>query len=213
VRIPPLIGQLTQSHRARVEGIVRATGVFSDAEVAVAVELFEEAFAEAAPVNEARDATRDHSSSAGDPSYLFLGAFAEEGDLLGYACYGPTPGTDGTHDLYWIAVDPAAQGSGAGTALLDEVERRLRSAGGRLVVVETSGRPAYAPTRAFYHARGYAEAAPPRPAPRPGPPGRPAWPGLPQAARAPRALGLTARTRAASQPVRVTSRDSSLSTV
>ncbi|MDH6615083.1 cytochrome P450 [Streptomyces sp. SAI-135] len=54
---------------------------------------------------------------------------------------------------------------------------------------------------------------PPRPASRPGPPRRPAGPGLPQAARAPRALGLTARTRAASQPVRVTSRDSSLSTV
>ena len=28
------------------------------------------------------------------------------GGLAGYACYGPTPLTDGTYDLYWMAVAP-----------------------------------------------------------------------------------------------------------
>ena len=93
------------------------------------------------------------------PAYTFLGAFAADGRLLGYACYGPTPGTDHTYDLYWIAVDPAAQGTGTGTLLLGEVERRLAAVHGRLLVIETSSRPEYAATRAFYQARAYDEAA------------------------------------------------------
>jgi ribosomal protein S18 acetylase RimI-like enzyme len=57
-----------------------------------------------------------------------------------------------------MAVDPALHGAGIGTALVLEMERRLVGAA-RLVVVETAGRPDYAPTRAFYEARGYRRAA------------------------------------------------------
>jgi ribosomal protein S18 acetylase RimI-like enzyme len=57
-----------------------------------------------------------------------------------------------------MAVDPALHGAGIGTALVAEMERRLAGTA-RLVVVETAGRPAYAPTRAFYQARGYRRAA------------------------------------------------------
>ena len=78
---------------------------------------------------------------------------------MGYACWGPTPGTQGTYDLYWIVVDPTWQGKGVGTQLLDAVERALLAAGGRLIVVETSSRDDYAPTRTFYERRGYAQAA------------------------------------------------------
>jgi ribosomal protein S18 acetylase RimI-like enzyme len=53
-----------------------------------------------------------------------------------------------------MAVDPALHGFGLGTALVDEMERRLEGRA-RLVVVETAGRADYAPTRAFYEARGY----------------------------------------------------------
>ncbi len=38
-------------------------------------------------------------------------------------------------------------------------ETAIRSQGGTLVVVETSSRPDYAPTRSFYHSLGYAQAA------------------------------------------------------
>ncbi len=89
----------------------------------------------------------------GDGPYLALGAEID-GRIAGWICWGPTPCTIGTFDLYWMAVDPALQGSGVGTALLTEMERRL-SGVARLIVVETAGRPDYAPTRAFYHARGY----------------------------------------------------------
>jgi ribosomal protein S18 acetylase RimI-like enzyme len=53
-----------------------------------------------------------------------------------------------------MAVDPELQGSGIGTALLQEMERRLAGIA-RLIVVETAGKPEYAGTRAFYQARGY----------------------------------------------------------
>ena len=80
------------------------------------------------------------------------------GRLAGWICWGPTPCTLGTFDLYWMAVDPALHGAGIGTALIGEMERRL-SGVARLVVVETAGRPDYRPTRAFYQARGYRAAA------------------------------------------------------
>lgn len=94
---------------------------------------------------------------AGTPDYTVLGADVG-GALAGWICWGPTPCTVGTWDLYWMAVDPALHGSGVGTALLAEMERRL-AGHARLIVVETAGRPDYAPTRRFYEARGYSAAA------------------------------------------------------
>jgi predicted N-acetyltransferase YhbS len=57
-----------------------------------------------------------------------------------------------------MAVDPVRHGLGIGTALIVEMERQL-SGVGRLVVVETAGRPDYRATREFYQARGYRKAA------------------------------------------------------
>jgi GNAT superfamily N-acetyltransferase len=97
-------------------------------------------------------------SLAGDDDYRFLGAYSDH-ELVGYACWGPTPGTRGTYDLYWVVVDAAWQGKGVGTRLLRAVEDRLTTAGARLIVVETSSLPDYAATRAFYERRGYTQAA------------------------------------------------------
>jgi len=129
------IGLLQLSHRAQIERIVRATSVFNEEEIGVAMELFD---------------------AAGD--YEFVGAFDAD-SLIGYACFGATPATERTFDLYWIAVHPSAQRSGAGAALMSEVEQQLEQRRARLVVVETSSRDDYATTRRFYHKRGYAEAA------------------------------------------------------
>ena len=97
-------------------------------------------------------------SLAGEDDYRWLGAF--DGDTLaGFVCWGPTPGTEGTFDLYWLVVDPARHGQGIGTQLLSDVERRLKTDDGRLIVTETSSRADYGPTRAFYEHRGYTRAA------------------------------------------------------
>ena len=128
-----------RAHRAPLERLVAATGLFRPAEVATAVELLDEAL-------------------AGDDDYRFVGAFDGE-QLAGYACWGPTPGTVGTWDLYWIVVEKARQGAGIGSQLLAHVEQALSAVGSRLLVVETSSRADYAPTRAFYERRGFTRAA------------------------------------------------------
>jgi ribosomal protein S18 acetylase RimI-like enzyme len=113
----------------------------------VALELFDEGRKEG------------NGNGNGDGSdYELIGAFVD-GRLIGYACFGPTPATDRTFDLYWIAVHPAAQRTGAGAALMSEVERQLQRRRARLLVVETSSRDDYAGTRLFYEKRGYAESA------------------------------------------------------
>jgi len=128
-----------RAQRARLERLTAATGLFRPDEVAIAVELLDAAL-------------------GGDEEYRFLGAYDGE-HLVGYACWGPTPGTTGTYDLYWIVVDPARQGQGVGTQLLLAVERDLMTGDARLVIVETSSRADYGPTRAFYERRGYSRAA------------------------------------------------------
>ena len=144
-----LLGPLRPRDRARVAELLVSTAVFSRDEIDVALQLF--------------DATVQGESAAGAddanvPDYEFTGAFDGE-RLLGYACSGPTPATEGTFDLYWLAVDAAAQGKGIGTTLVRAVERDLRDRGARMLLVETSSRPDYSNTREFYARCGYSEAA------------------------------------------------------
>ncbi len=138
--------------------ILIATNVFHEGEIDIAIELFDEVFGAPVSVEGAVPAVTRAAPPA-STDYFFLGAFTPEDVLAGFACYGPTPGTDRTYDLYWIAVDPATQGSGCGTILLNEVERRLKGQNARLVVVETSSRSDYKNSRGFYIRRGYTEAA------------------------------------------------------
>ena len=150
------LSPLRPDHRSDIESIVRATAVFSDEEVSVALELFDEAVlgSRLSTVG----ASQSRESRAQSPDYEFIGAFLED-RLIGFACFGPTPSTDRTFDLYWIAVHPAAQRTGAGAALMHGVETELEGRRARIVVVETSSREDYAPTRQFYHKRGYVENA------------------------------------------------------
>ena len=135
------LATLRSEHRARIVEILVGTNAFSNEEVGVALELF--------------DAENGDRRS---PDYEFVGAFVDDA-LAGYACYGPTPATDGTWDLYWLAVDPAAQGRGVGRALVRWVEQELGRRGARLLVVETSSRADYQVTRSFYARSGYTDAA------------------------------------------------------
>jgi ribosomal protein S18 acetylase RimI-like enzyme len=134
------VAPLGEHHRDRVAEILGATDAFTASEIGVALELFDDAM-------------------HGSKSYELIGVFDEATALRGYACWGPTPGTDRGYDLYWIAVDPAAHGSGWGSTLMREVEDRLRERDARLLVVETSSRSSYGTTRLFYVRRGYLERA------------------------------------------------------
>jgi ribosomal protein S18 acetylase RimI-like enzyme len=154
-----VLGELSAAARPRIAEILRGSKVFSAAEIAVALELFDEAIADYG-LRTARERPNQRSAISNPQSdYLFLGAFTPEEVLVGYACWGPTPATDRTWDLYWIAIDTALQGAGIGTILLEEVERRLVGQHARMLIAETSSRSDYAATRGFYERRGYTEAA------------------------------------------------------
>ncbi len=125
-----------------VRGIVSSSAFFSAPEVDVAEELVAERLAKGE-----------------ESGYFFVFADGPEHRTLGYACYGPTPCTESTYDLYWIAVHEVMRGQGLGRKLLAEVEERLRRGGGGKLIAETSSREQYAPTRSFYLSCGFSQEA------------------------------------------------------
>ncbi len=125
-----------------VEDIVRiskATGFFYPEEVEMAREL-------------ALEAAKD-----GDASGYHVHVATQGQKAAGYVCFGPTPLTRGTWDIYWIAVDPQQQRQGIGNRLMRLAEEKILAQKGRLVLVETSSRELYEPTREFYKRLGYQE--------------------------------------------------------
>lgn len=85
---------------------------------------------------------------------------AEEGGAPAAVAYvAPERLTSGTWNLLLIAVHPSRQGRGLGAALMAHVEAMLAARGERLLLVETSGLPEFARTRAFYLGLGYGQEA------------------------------------------------------
>jgi len=132
---------VTQNDEENVRKIVASSGFFSGEEIAIAVELVTERL-----------------TKGPESGYHFI--FAEaDGKTVGYACFGPIPATQTSYDLYWIAVHNDFRSAGIGKKLLAASEKAIRKLGGKRVYIETSGRNQYLPTRAFYIACGYTEAA------------------------------------------------------
>lgn len=135
--VETILREKRASDRAPLEAILRATNVFAEYEIEIALELI------------------DADAKSG---YQFIVA-ESAGRVAGYVCFGATPCTSGTWDLYWIAVDPRLHGAGVGRALMRAAEAAIRFRGGRLIVIETASKPSYDPTRAFYVKYGAHEAA------------------------------------------------------
>lgn len=123
----------------QIEEILVATDAFTDEEIAIALELLETVVA--------TPQQQDYE--------VVVNEIGEH--VAGYALFGPVPLTAGTYDLYWIAVDPARQGSGVGRRLMKYVEDVVRQRGGRLLCLETSSQGGYLRTRQFYEQGGYVE--------------------------------------------------------
>ena len=82
-----------------------------------------------------------------------------DGQIVAFGYCEPERMTSGTWNLLAIGILTGYRGRGIGRALMRYLENRLRTAAGRVLIVETMGTPAYARTRAFYAANGYAEEA------------------------------------------------------
>ena len=130
-----------EQERPAIEGILRRCGVFRDEEIAVALEVLDV-----------------YLRRPGQQDYQVYTA-SHGGAVAGYVVFGRNTMTDGTFELYWIAVDPARHRHGVGRALMSRAEREISRQNGRLISVETSSREDYLATRTFYHGLGYREAA------------------------------------------------------
>ena len=124
------------SERTDIARVTQTAGIFQTPELDTPLELFD-------------GYLRDPAASG----YYFLSA-RRDGPVLGYACYGPTPLTQATFDLYWIVVESLAQGQGIGRALFERVVHEVTQREGRLLMIWTSGTPEYTGTRSFYERMG-----------------------------------------------------------
>lgn len=82
-------------------------------------------------------------------------AVAADGSRAGWTYMSADENADGVWELLWIGVARAAEGTGAGTALLADAEAIARAAGARLLIISTSSTAATSRARAFYGRRGY----------------------------------------------------------
>ena len=135
------IRSVEQRDRTALHDIVRNAGNFSDEEVTTAMELIDDSI---------------ERRNGGDYATFVI---EDEGAVRGYVCLGPTALTQGTFDLYWIAVDRNTRGKRFGQKLLLFAEEEVLRRGGRLLLIETSSLPTYESSRRFYRRADYPEVA------------------------------------------------------
>jgi len=137
-----MIRPMQPADKQPVLALVRATGMFTPAEVDVAEELIDIALG----VPE-------------QPDYRVVVVENDRKDVAGYLTWGPTPLAEDVYDLYWMAVAPSEQGKGLGQALVRWLEAEVGKLKGRMIIIETSSQPRYQPTRQFYINLDYKEVA------------------------------------------------------
>jgi ribosomal protein S18 acetylase RimI-like enzyme len=123
----------------RIRALIEATGVFSAEEAGVAARLAE-------------------TTLDGSETYRWL--LADSGEMLaGYTCFDRIELTEGSFDLYWIAVLPEHGGRGLGLDLMARTAKFIQSKRGTQIFAETSSRAPYARARRFYVKAGFEEVA------------------------------------------------------
>lgn len=134
-----MIRRLIKDDKEKIQSILRDTKHFNDEEIRVATELIDV-----------------YLNDANQKDYIIYVYGDDDSKTAGYICYGRRPLTEWTYDLYWIAVDPGIHGKGIGSRLVKHMEEDLKSAGGKIILIETSGKAGYENERKFYEKNGYA---------------------------------------------------------
>lgn len=105
-------------------------------------------------VTVAEDVIDDYLDDGKESGYIIQVA-EDNNEVVGYICYGETPCTVGTWNIYWIAINGINRRKGIGKALTDFAETAIERVDGRHIFIETSSVPLYENTLRFYLARGY----------------------------------------------------------
>jgi ribosomal protein S18 acetylase RimI-like enzyme len=136
-----MIRPLIENDRQPVMSLLRATGNFNTAELAIADELM--------------------GIVIGQPGQRDYWSFVTEivrddhARIAGFLVIGPAPATIGSWHMYWIAVHPSAYGTGIARSLEQYAEDFVRCRGGYWLLAETSSQPSYERAHGFYRKQGY----------------------------------------------------------
>jgi ribosomal protein S18 acetylase RimI-like enzyme len=133
---------MVAADRGGVFRILENAGNFTPEEVGTALELIDEWL--------------DLGEHSGYLTYVLESEAEESKEVLGYVTFGPTPLTEATYDLYWIAVDKSKHRGGVGKKLMKFTEEEITRRGGQLLLIETSSQETYGGTIQFYERTGYA---------------------------------------------------------
>jgi ribosomal protein S18 acetylase RimI-like enzyme len=135
------IRPLVAADRSGVFRILENAGNFTPEEVATALELIDEWL--------------ELGEHSGYLTYVLEARDGDSSEVLGYVSFGPTPLTESTFDLYWIAVDKSKHRGGVGKRLLKFTEEETVRRGGKMLLIETSSQETYGGTIQFYEKTGY----------------------------------------------------------
>ncbi len=124
--------------RKGVEDILRSTEYFYEFEIQTALEIADETI----------------SKGVDRSGYHWMKIIDEDG-LIAFANYGKNAFSTHSWDLYWIAVHQNSRNKKLGSVLLKAIEDDIREMGGKILWIETSGRPLYKSTESFYLKNGY----------------------------------------------------------
>ena len=143
--MPLTLRALAPTDRPLLERVLRSDDTFLDNEVDVALELIDDALAK--PASDYWFAIAVDDDPAG------IGADG----VVGYICFGPTPMTASSYDLYWIVVHSDARGRGVAGALIRHMESELAGRGATGIRIETSHLESYGSARHVYDRHAYSE--------------------------------------------------------
>ena len=147
IKIRPIIAD----DRAPLERALRSDDSFRTDEIAVALELIEDALGGS---NDYQVQVAQHEPQTGALRDIFPAK-----EVVGYICYGQTPMTASTYDLYWVVVHAKARGQGVAGLLIRAMEEKLAAMGATAIRVETSSLAEYGAARTLYAKYRYPEVA------------------------------------------------------
>jgi len=136
------IGPLSPSDRRGLEAALRSDDTFTANEIAVALELIDDAI--------------DNDKS---DYWVRVARDDADAEIAGYICFGPTPMTKSTYDLYWIVSHTNHRGKGVAGTLIRAMETELKGLSATAIRVETSQTEGYGAARTLYAKYDYPETA------------------------------------------------------
>lgn len=123
--------------RSSIFGLLNNSGFFLTQEMAYGMDLLDE-----------------HLRRGENSSYKFI-IYEQDGQLLGYACYGPIRYSDRRFHLHWMTVERHHQHQGLGGIIEAAITQKIRALGGVKIYAEVSNRDQHIPVRLFYEKCGY----------------------------------------------------------